>query len=89
MKQIIIAAIAMLLPGLLSAGELQTLKMKIDGMTCGQCEAKVKKQLASLCKEITIDLERGEGVCRHEALITTDQILSEANKTGFKTSKLN
>lgn len=73
----------------LVAGDQQTLKMKIEGMTCGMCEAKVKKQLSALCQEITIDREKGEGICKHEASITPDQILSEANKTGFKTSKLN
>lgn len=79
----------LLLPALLSAGEPQTLKMKIEGMTCGLCEAKVKKQLSPLCKEITINQEKGEGVCKYESPATPDQILSEANKTGFKTSKSN
>ncbi len=89
MKQIIIAMMVMLLPSLLSAAEPQTLKMKIEGMTCGMCEAKVKKQLSSLCKEITVDREKGEGVCTYESPTTTEQIIQEANKTGFKTSKLN
>ncbi len=84
-----IVMVLVLLAGSLVAGEQQTLKMKIEGMTCGMCEAKVKKQLSSLCKEITIDREKGEGVCKHEASITPDQILLEANKTGFKTTKLN
>ncbi|MBI1909848.1 MAG: heavy-metal-associated domain-containing protein [Deltaproteobacteria bacterium] len=89
MKQIITVVMALLLPGLLSAAEPQTLKMKIEGMTCGMCEAKVKKQLSSLCKEITIDREKGEGICKYGSPATADQIIQEANKTGFKTSKLN
>lgn len=90
MRRIIVTiAMILFLPVFLVAAGEQTLKMKIEGMTCGMCEAKVKKQLSSLCKEIMIDREKGEGVCKHEASVTPDQILSEANKTGFKTSKLN
>ena len=79
----------LLLAGSLVAGEQQTLKMKIEGMKCGLCEAKVKKQLSSLCKEITVDREKGEGICKYESPTTADQIIQEANKTRFKTSKLN
>ncbi|MBI3541593.1 MAG: heavy-metal-associated domain-containing protein [Deltaproteobacteria bacterium] len=53
------------------------------------CKARVEKQLSSLCKEVSIDREKGEGSCRYESPVTPDQILTEANKTGFKTTKLN
>ncbi|HSA59217.1 MAG TPA: heavy metal-associated domain-containing protein [bacterium] len=90
MNRISIALLAILFaPAMLGAAELQILKMKIEGMTCGLCEAKVKKQLSSLCKEVTIDREKGEGICTYEETVKPDQILSEANKTGFKTTKLN
>lgn len=90
MKQIMcVIILALLFPGLLSAEEPQTLRMKIEGMTCGACAAKVKRQLSSLCKEVTINLEKGEGICQYEASVTPDQIVEEANKTGFKTSKTN
>ena len=89
MRQIITAIMVMILPGLLSAAEPQILKMKIEGMTCGMCEAKVKKQLSAICKELTINRDKGEGVCRYESPMTVEKILSEANKTGFKTAVLN
>lgn len=85
---IVAIAMALFLPALLVAAGEQTLKIKIEGMTCGMCEAKVKKQLSLLCKEITIDREKGEGICKHEPSVTPDQILSEANKTGFKTTAI-
>ncbi len=88
MKRIITTTVALLFPGFLLAGEPQTVKMKIEGMTCGMCEAKVKKQLSSLCKEITVDREKGEGVCKFESPITAGQVIQEANKTGYKTSEL-
>lgn len=81
--------VLLLLSVQLFAAEKQALKMKIEGMTCGMCEAKVKKQLSSVCKEVVIDREKGEGVCSYQAPVTVEQILSEANKTGFKTTKLN
>lgn len=90
MRHIIITiAVVLFLPAFLIAVEGQTLKMKIEGMTCGMCEVKVKKQLSSLCKEITVDHKKGEGICKFESPVTSDQILSEANKTGFKTSRRN
>lgn len=90
MKQIIgVLIVSLLLPGLLSAGETQTLKMKIEGMTCGYCVKKVESQLFPLCKELLIDWEKGEAVCKYEPPMMPEQILSEANKTGFKTTKMN
>lgn len=89
MRRIIITiAMALFLPALLIAAEEQTLKLKIEGMTCGMCEAKVKQQLSSVCKEITVDRGEGKGVCKYESPVTPDQILAEANKTGFKTTAL-
>lgn len=68
------------------AGEPQTLRLKIEGMTCGMCEAKVKQQLSSVCKEISIDRGEGKGLCTYEPPVTPDQIIAEANRTGFKTT---
>lgn len=87
-RTIITITMALFLPALLAAAGEQTLKMKIEGMTCGICEAKVKKQLSLLCKEITIDREKGKGVCKYGPPTTPDQIVQEANKTGFKTSAI-
>jgi copper chaperone CopZ len=67
----------------------KTLRMKIEGMTCGFCVKKLEGQVSSLCKGgLTVDLAKGEGVCRYEAPVTIDQILAEANKTGFPTTEV-
>jgi len=84
-----LVSLSLVLPSLVFAGEPQSLKMKIEGMTCGFCEKKVKSQLSSLCKDLSIDREKGEAVCKYEPPATLEQILSEANKTGFKTTQLN
>jgi copper chaperone CopZ len=87
--KISLVGLSLILPSLSFAGEPQSLKMKIEGMTCGMCEAKVKSQLSSFCKELSVDRDKGEAVCRYEPPATPEQILSEANKTGFKTTQLN
>lgn len=84
-----LVSLSILLPSLSFAGEPQSLKMKIDGMTCGFCVKKVQSQLSSLCKDLTIDRDKGEAVCKYDPPATPEQILSEANKTGFKTTQLN
>ncbi|PIR19981.1 MAG: hypothetical protein COV45_08380 [Deltaproteobacteria bacterium CG11_big_fil_rev_8_21_14_0_20_47_16] len=61
----------------------QTLQMNIDGMTCGNCAAKVKKTLAPICKEVTVNLKAGTGTCIYDAPVTAEQVLAEAQKTGF------
>lgn len=88
MKRTIIltASLFLLLAGAAHAEESRQAKLKIEGMTCSVCVAKVKKQLKPLCQEIRVDLSKGEGLCTYQAPVTVDQIVSEANKTGFKTT---
>jgi copper chaperone CopZ len=87
--KISLVGLSLILPSLSFAGEPQSLKMKIEGMTCGFCVKKVQSQLSSLCKDLMVDREKGEAVCKYEPPATSEQILSEANKTGFKTTKIN
>lgn len=83
MKRISIAMLVSLFASVvLWAGEPQILTMKIEGMTCGLCE--VKKQLSSVCKDMTIDREKGEGICKYEDPVTPDQVLSEATRRGSR-----
>lgn len=66
---------------------LQTVKMKIEGMTCSVCSAKIKKSLSSLCKESSIDHKKGEGSCSYEeGKATPEQVMKAVNDTGFKAS---
>ena len=90
MKKILIGSFTAMifLPGLLLAEELKTARVKIEGMTCGMCAKKVESQLSSLCKEVKVDREKGEGVCKYAPPTTPEQIVAEANKAGFKTTVL-
>lgn len=81
-----IASFFLLVAGVVSAGKSHQAKLKIEGMTCGMCAAKVKKQLKALCSEMSVDVAGGEGVCTYQEPVTVEQIVEEANKTGFKTS---
>lgn len=82
MKKMMWVVVMIMVPTMAMAAA-QTLQLKIDGMTCDSCAAKVKKTLASVCKEITVDQKAGAGVCTYEAPVTADQVLIEAKKTGF------
>lgn len=66
--------------------ETKTLTLKIEGMTCGACAKKVKRELSKVCDEASVDLQKGEGVCKYQDPVTPDQILKEAKKSGFAIS---
>lgn len=86
-RMIITITMALLLPALLVAAREQTLKMKIEGMTCGMCETKVKKQLSSFCDPISIDHKKGSALCTLKEGAKDGQVVEECNKTGFKCTK--
>jgi len=87
MKKILFTVALLLTMGPLWAHETaHHLTLKIDGMTCDSCVNKVKKQLSGVCHEVHVDLKNGEGMCHYDDPITQEQILSEAQKTGFQVS---
>lgn len=62
------------------------MKMKIDGMTCEVCTAKVSAALESLkgVSGINVDLKRGTAsVSYDEGLISETDIISAIIDTGF------
>ncbi|OGQ05885.1 MAG: hypothetical protein A3F82_05880 [Deltaproteobacteria bacterium RIFCSPLOWO2_12_FULL_44_12] len=85
---IVVAGILLWSGGALLADEQhksQTLNMKIEGMTCGMCEAKVKRELKNLCTEAAVDYKKDWGRCVYEeGKATPEQILNAVKKTGFK-----
>lgn len=83
-----VIAISILLPGLLLAGETQTLRMKVERMACIECVEKLKAEISSLCKELSCDIKKGEAVCAYEAPVTAEEIVKRANKTGLRTTRL-
>lgn len=88
MKKIITSSFSLLLllSNIVFADDLKTVTMKIEGMTCGGCVSEVESKLSSLCKNIKVNLEKGEGVCQYASPVTPDQIIAAANKTGYKTT---
>jgi hypothetical protein len=65
--------------------EGKTLKLKVDHLACLSCAEKFKEELSSLCKDLTLDTQNGEALCRYEDPVTPKQILKKANKTGLPT----
>lgn len=85
MKKIIIGVICTLSLGLFAASPAgtQRLVLKIEGMTCGHCAERVKKQLSQVCSNADVSLENKKAVCDYKAPVTEKEIISEAEKTGF------
>lgn len=71
---------------LLAKGEAtQTAKVKIEGMTCSVCAAKVKKEWESLCLQRSVDWKSGEGTCSFDPAKTkAEDIVKAVEAVGFK-----
>ncbi len=82
-KIMMMVGVMIVMSGVLHAAP-QVLKMKIDGMTCGDCEARVKKQLSTLCKDSSVSYKTGNGSCTFDAPTTADQVTSAVTKLGYK-----
>lgn len=65
----------------------QQVKVKIEGMTCSLCAAKIKKQWESLCLQSSIDWKGGEGTCRFDpAKAKAEDVVKAVEAAGFKGS---
>lgn len=63
----------------------QTAKVKIEGMTCSVCAAKIKKQWESLCLQSSVDWKSGEGTCSFDpAKAKAEDIVKAVEAAGFK-----
>ncbi|HMH81760.1 MAG TPA: heavy-metal-associated domain-containing protein [Gemmatimonadales bacterium] len=65
---------------------MATLKLRVTGMTCGHCRAKVETALkgASGVYSAVVDLESGEAeVDFNDDSATTDQLIAAVAKAGY------
>ena len=65
---------------------MANVKLRVTGMTCGHCQAKVEKALKSVVGVYTaiIDLPDGEAeVDFDDDSVTTDQLVAAVAKAGY------
>jgi len=65
---------------------MANVKLRVTGMTCGHCQAKVEKALKSLNGVYTaiIDLPDGEAeIDFDDDSVTTDQLIAAITKVGY------
>lgn len=80
--------------GIISASATETTKpdaksceMKIEGMTCGSCEAKVKSSVKDLSLSADIDTKAGTGKITYaEGKTTCDELAKKISGAGYKTT---
>ncbi len=87
-KRLLLAVLILTLPGVLGASETQSIRMKVKRMACLACAEKLKGDLTSLCREISIDIKKGELVCRFVPPTTPKKILSMAKTSGMGVSRI-
>lgn len=85
--RLMVVTVSLLLPGWLGAVEKKDVTLKVEGMTCGMCKAKVEGQLSGLCETVSADHKNGSAHCTLREGVKTDQVVEECNKTGFKCSQ--
>ncbi len=65
---------------------METLKIKVGGMTCGGCVASVRRVVQDLpgVASVDVSLERGEATVRYEASVASSMQITKAIETaGF------
>ena len=65
---------------------MANVKLRITGMTCGHCQAKVEKALKAVTGVYTavIDLPDGEAeVDFNDDFVTTEQLVAAVTKAGY------
>lgn len=65
---------------------MANIKLRVTGMTCGHCQAKVEKALAGVSGVYTavVDLQDGEAeVDFDDDALTTDQLIGAVEKAGY------
>ncbi|HEY7193750.1 MAG TPA: cation transporter [Gemmatimonadales bacterium] len=65
---------------------MANLKLRVTGMTCGHCQAKVEKALKGISGVYSaiVDLQDGEAeVDFNDDQVTTEQLVSAVNKAGY------
>lgn len=58
----------------------KTLRLPVDGMTCGNCARTVERTLASTpgVTKVTVNLEGGSAIVEYDADLVTPEVLAHA-----------
>jgi mercuric ion binding protein len=70
---------------------IKTVKLEIEGMTCGQCAASINTALKKVdgVRKIDITFEKKGGTVEYDPAKVTEKTIVEAiNKTGFKARQI-
>jgi copper chaperone CopZ len=68
------------------AGQKNTIKLAVHGMTCGSCRAHVTKALSEVqgVESVDVDLAQGEAtVMGGEAAVDTTQLIQAVQQAGY------
>ena len=74
----------------LNEGEVNSIEIPIEGMSCMSCVANVKKTVSSMdgVKEVNVILKDRNARVKYDALIVTEEQLIDAiNKLGYQAGK--
>lgn len=66
---------------------MATLKLRVSGMTCGHCQAKVEQALkhASGVYSAVVDLQAGEAeIDFNDDAATTEQLIAAVQQAGYR-----
>jgi copper chaperone CopZ len=68
---------------------MKKVKLKIEGMTCGNCEGHVKSELDDIgAKDVSVSFSNGEASMNVEDSVTGDQLFGAVEEAGYKVTKV-
>lgn len=64
-----------------------TITVKIEGMMCSHCEARVKSAVEGVAHVISADVshERGDAIVTHDGKLSEKALIKAIEKAGYKT----
>ena len=64
---------------------MKKVKLKIEGMTCGNCEGHVKSELEEIgAKDVSVSSSDGVAVANVEDSATEKQLIEAVDEAGYK-----
>lgn len=69
---------------------METRKLKIDGMSCGSCAARVAKALKEIAgvRDVRVSLEAGAAEIDAEAGVAPEALVAAVEKKGYRAAAL-
>lgn len=66
---------------------MSTINLNIDGMTCGHCEAAVRKALLQVDGVETVEVDRAKGSATIEGRPDPEQLVMAVQEEGYEASE--